>query len=170
MFSRMGVKLQEPSPPPNHSKPLQHSLAWIGRNFAKGILTALAAVLVSAVVALLVTDQQTPASKVAESSHRTPSLQITRIDSWPNGVSAWTVIFASEATKGLAESAVDKAKRVPSRGLNLGVLYSSNYMSLRPGYWVAFAGQFDSVDEAQAAVERYQSQFPTAYQRFIEQR
>jgi predicted trehalose synthase len=79
------------------------------------------------------------------------------------------VIIASEASKGLAESAVEKAKRIASPGLNIGVLRSNDYASLRPGYWVAFAGQFDSVEEAQQAAARYQRQFPSAYQRFIEQ-
>lgn len=79
------------------------------------------------------------------------------------------MVLASEASKGLAESAVEKAKRIASHGLNIGVLHSNDYASLRPGYWVAFAGQFDSVDEAQQAADRYRSQFPTSYQRFIEQ-
>ena len=73
-------------------------------------------------------------------------------------------------TKGLAEAAVEKAKRVPSRGLNIGILHSNDYVSLQPGYWVAFAGQFDSVDEAQQTADRYRDQFPSTYQRFIEQR
>lgn len=79
------------------------------------------------------------------------------------------MVLASEATKGLAKSAVEKAKRIASHGLNIGVIHSIDYASLRPGFWVAFAGQFDSVDEAQRAADRYRSQFPTAYQRFIEQ-
>lgn len=90
-------------------------------------------------------------------------------DSWPDGESAWTVILASELTRGGAETAINRARRIPDRGLSLGVLNSDDYSSLRSGYWVAFAGQFASVEEAQAAANRYRPEFPTAYQRFIEE-
>ena len=89
---------------------------------------------------------------------------------FPDGVTARTVILASEETKGLAEIAVAKAKRIASRGLNVGILYSSDYASLSPGYWVAFAGQFDSPEEAQLAVDRYRSQFPSAFQKLVEEK
>lgn len=91
-------------------------------------------------------------------------------DNWPDGKSAWTVILASERTHGKAEAAVEQAKRVPSGGLGLGVLHSDDYASLRSGYWVAFAGQFDSAIEAQRAADRYRRLFPTTYQRFIEEK
>lgn len=86
---------------------------------------------------------------------------------WPREKSAWTVILASEATRGLAEAAVERAGQIPNKGIALGVLHSNDYSSLRPGYWVAFAGQFNDVAEAQAMVGRYRSEFPTAYQRFV---
>jgi hypothetical protein len=143
------------------------ALAWVGENFFKSVLAALATVLVSAGVALLVNQEDTSSQGKTPPRDQHPPV---RFDSWPDGVSAWTVVLASEATRGLAESAVEKAKRVSSRGLNIGVLHSSDYASLRAGYWVTFAGQFDSVDEAQQAAERYRGQFPSAYQRFIEQR
>ena len=148
---------------------MRRALGWIGRNFAHGVLTAIAALVVSAAVAwaaLLISDEEAASKRNPPSS---ASRNRVRFDSWPDGVSAWTVIIASEASKGLAESAVEKAKRIASPGLNIGVLRSNDYASLRPGYWVAFAGQFDSVEEAQQAAARYQRQFPSAYQRFIEQ-
>jgi hypothetical protein len=80
------------------------------------------------------------------------------------------VVLASAPTHGQAESAIAWARRVPSHGLNLGVLYSSDYVDLVPGYWVAFAGQFDDVEEAQSEAERYRGQFSTTYQRFIEEK
>jgi ribulose bisphosphate carboxylase small subunit len=147
---------------------LGRTFAWLGKNFVKGILTALAAILVSGGIAVLM-NEENATSKRKELLHPVKSHH-ARFDSWPDEVNAWTVVLASEASKGLAESAVEKAKRVASRGLNIGVLYSSDYSSLRPGYWVAFAGQFDSVEEAQQAAERYRSQFPSTYQRFVEQR
>ena len=149
----------------------EKAFRWLGENFAAGIVGAFAALAVSAMIAFVVADNSSDADQVtaAAKQPRTPHRFILS-DSWPDGVNAWTVVLASEVTKGLAEAAVEKAKRVPSRGLNIGILHSDDYVSLRPGYWVAFAGQFDSVDEAQQAADRYRDQFPSSYQRFIEQR
>jgi hypothetical protein len=166
----MGVDLRGSPKEQRRGPSIRGIFGWVGRNFAKGILTALAALVVSLGVAVFVTDKQAPKRNAAASLHRRVSPSFVRFDSWPDGVSAWTVVVASEATRGMAESAVEKAKRIASRGLNIGVLHSNDYASLRPGYWVAFAGQFDSVDEAQQAADRYRSQFPSAYQRFVEQR
>lgn len=127
--------------------------------------------MLSAVIAFVVADKQ-PSEQQAAAAGKHPKTphRYLRSDSWPDGVNAWTVVLASEATRGLAEAAVEKAKRVASRGLNIGVLHSDDYVSLRPGYWIAFAGQFDSVDEAQQAADRYRGQFPSTYQRFVEER
>jgi len=149
----------------------EKAFRWLGENFAAGIVGAFAALAVSAVIAFVVTDHSSDPAQVAAAVKKPRgSHRFIRSDSWPDRVNAWTVVLASEVTKGLAEAAVEKAKRVASRGLNIGVLHSNDYVSLRPGYWVAFAGQFDSVDEAQQAAERYRGQFPSTYQRFIEQR
>jgi len=145
---------------------LRRALDWTGENFAKAVFGALATTLVSAAIAYFVAEDHASSGHKASSHVRHDQV---RFDSWPDDVSAWTVVLASEATKGLAKSAVEKAKRIASHGLNIGVIHSNDYASLRPGFWVAFAGQFDSVDEAQRAADRYRSQFPTAYQRFIEQ-
>lgn len=83
-------------------------------------------------------------------------------------MNAWTVVLASEATRSLAELAVEKAEVIEGQGMKVGVLHSDDYSSLRAGYWVAFVGQFDSADEAEAAALRYRGQFPTAYPRFVE--
>ncbi|HEX6780842.1 MAG TPA: hypothetical protein VF125_02295 [Solirubrobacterales bacterium] len=149
----------------------EKAFRWLGENFAAGIVGAFAALAVSAAIAFLLADKASEGDQVTAATKR-PRAQRSFIhaDSWPDRVSAWTVVLASEATRGLAEAAVEKAKRVPSRGLNIGILHSDDYVSLRPGFWVAFAGQYDSVDEAQQAAERYRGQFPSTYQRFIEQR
>lgn len=144
---------------------IRRVFAWIGENFAKGAIAALAAVAVGALIALVFADHGKHRTVDATIGHKA-----LRNDGWPNGKSARTVILASAPTKGQAEAVVDEAKRIPSRGLSLGILHSDNYASLEPGYWVAFAGEFDSADEAQRAVERYRREFPTAYQRFIEEK
>jgi hypothetical protein len=125
---------------------------WLGEHISAAIVSFLVALLLAYLISILVHHSDTGK------------------DGWPDGKSAWTVILASEQTRGQAESAVEQAKRVPSEGLSLGVLHSNDYASLRPGYWVAFAGQFDSATDAQRAAERYRRQFPTTYQRFIEEK
>ena len=61
-----------------------------------------------------------------------------------------------------------KAREANSRGIDAGVLHSNNYSSLNPGYWVVFAGQYDSVDAARNKAEEYQGQgFAQAYPRLV---
>lgn len=57
----------------------------------------------------------------------------------------WTVIVASTPGRAAAEQAAD---RLRARGLPGDVLYSSDYSSLTPGYWVAFSGRFASEGRA----------------------
>jgi hypothetical protein len=48
------------------------------------------------------------------------------------------------------------------------VLFSSDYSSLRPGWWAVFSGVYDSDAEARAALPRAQSSgFPSAYPRRV---
>jgi hypothetical protein len=71
-----------------------------------------------------------------------------RADDWQDHRSAWTVILALRSTRGQAEAAVEYARRIPTRGMSLGVLDSNDY-NLEPNYWVAFIGQFDTPREAE---------------------
>lgn len=151
----------------DHRPRFRNPLAWLGDHLFGAILSALVAL---ALGAIFVTQSSTTRSAAPA---KTPPKHVAgrvHVDSWPDGVNAWTVVLASASTRGLAESALNEARRVPSRGLNLGVLRSDDYVDLRPGYWVAFAGQFDEVGEAQAEAERYRGLFPSTYQRFIEEK
>ena len=49
----------------------------------------------------------------------------------------------------------------------VGVLDSSRYASLHPGYYVVFTGVFESEPEAASALQRARAVFPAAYQREI---
>jgi hypothetical protein len=65
-------------------------------------------------------------------------------------------------------SADSKARQAVRRGIPAGVLNSSDYSTLNPGYWVVFAGQFDSSSEARRAAERYAAQgFGGGYPRLV---
>jgi hypothetical protein len=143
-------------------------LAWLGDHLFAAVL----AFFVAVGLGLLISNGGSGTASQAPVSSHLGKVDRGRVhlDSWPDRVSAWTVVLASAPTHGQAEAALAQARRVPSRGLNLGILYSSDYVDLVPGYWVAFAGQFDEVAEAQGAAERYRGQFATTYQRFIEER
>jgi hypothetical protein len=73
---------------------------------------------------------------------------------WPPGEDGWTIALASvPQTKG-RRAAVARAREARRRGLGpVGILDSSRYASLHPGYWVVFAGIYDSEAEATSALE-----------------
>jgi hypothetical protein len=66
------------------------------------------------------------------------------------------------------EAANEQAVRARQRGLRrVGVLDSSRYASLHPGYYVVFHGVFESEAEAASALQRARAVFANAYQREI---
>jgi hypothetical protein len=97
-----------------------------------------------------------------------PSRQTAPTD-WPEGRSDHTVVVASiPATRG-RESALRLARAAIRAGLpDVGILDSSEFASLRPGYLVVFSGFYQTVDGALAAVETAQARgYPRAYEREI---
>lgn len=87
------------------------------------------------------------------------------IREWPADTSAYTVILLSTDNRAGAEAT---ARQAAQAGIPAGVLDSSDYSSLNPGFQVVFAGEFDSVEEAQQAAERYAGLgFPGGYGRFV---
>lgn len=85
---------------------------------------------------------------------------------WPEGESAHTVILASAGSPQEAEA---KQKEAQDAGISAGILRSDDFGSLRPGYWVVFDGQFDSVEAATARAEEDRGKgFPDAYPRFVD--
>jgi hypothetical protein len=71
---------------------------------------------------------------------------------WPSGKSAFTVVLASTGGQG---QAVSKARDAVKRGIPAGVLHSDDYSSLKPGFWVVFAGQYPSSKKAEADIDKY---------------
>ena len=88
--------------------------------------------------------------------------------SWPNR-NGYTVVLNSIPTANGRSSAVAQAKQAASRGLpQVGVLVSSRYSSLHPGYYVVFSGIYSSFGPAQAAVSRARAAgYGAAYARQI---
>jgi hypothetical protein len=88
--------------------------------------------------------------------------------SWPEGTSAYTIVLASVATPHDARTVATRARGL---GRSVGVLNSSDYASLRPGYWVAFAGLFATEATARANLDAYRTAgFGDAYVRYVSDR
>lgn len=86
-----------------------------------------------------------------------------------NGFVAWrradafTIVVGTVPTDRGLGAARDRARRALHDGLrDVGVLSSSGYASLHPGYYLVFAGVYDTGDEAQAALPRSRRVFPNA--------
>jgi hypothetical protein len=85
-------------------------------------------------------------------------------DDWPGG-SGYTAILASVSSEGEARSIQTEAT---GKGLDAGVLLSSDYSSLRPGYWVVFSGFFQDAEGAEGrAAHVHELGYPEAYPRFV---
>jgi hypothetical protein len=49
----------------------------------------------------------------------------------------------------------------------VGILVSTSYAGLRPGYYVVFTGVYDSIEEAQGKLAAASARFPGAYAKQI---
>jgi hypothetical protein len=95
----------------------------------------------------------------------TPPGGTGEIASWPSGTNAYTVVLVSAKRRAQANA---KAREAISRGIDAGVLRSNEHSSLNPGYWVVFAGQYDSADEARSKLDEFASKgFPGGYPRQV---
>ena len=88
---------------------------------------------------------------------------------WPPNKDGFTVVLKSVPTsngRSQAESAANKAR---TNGLSqVGILNSSDFSSLNPGYYVTFTGIYDTESQANAALPNARSKgFPTAYAREV---
>ena len=94
-----------------------------------------------------------------------PPKQLTE---WP-ARDGYTVVLASIPARGAGlDEARSKVKTARTGGVrNVGILVSSRFSSLHPGYYVVFAGVFDSLEEAQTAANRLTGRYPNAYARQI---
>jgi hypothetical protein len=87
---------------------------------------------------------------------------------WPRGSTAYTVVLASVpagagATAAAAAAAVAAAAHLP----RVGVLESSDFTSLTPGYRVVFSGVYGTAAAAGDAAFEASARYPGAYPRLI---
>lgn len=86
---------------------------------------------------------------------------------WPAG-NGYTIVVATLPLSVGARAARAKALAALRAGLRqVGVLVSSSYPSLQPGYYVVFSGVYASLEEAQSELDTAKSSFPGAYARPI---
>jgi hypothetical protein len=87
---------------------------------------------------------------------------------WPRNQRGWTIVLLSLPQANGRSAAAAKATEARTGGLRrVGVLDSSRYASLHPGYYVVFTGVFETEAEAASALQRARAVFPAAYQREI---
>ena len=91
------------------------------------------------------------------------------LTNWPKGKSGWTLVLASLPTSAGKPAAAAKARQALRAGLpDAGVLDSSKYSSLHPGYYVVFSGIYSSIGDAQDAVSKAASSgYENAYARRV---
>ena len=87
---------------------------------------------------------------------------------WPADRRGWTIVLLSLPQSNGRDAAAAQAKKAREGGLRrVGVLDSSRYASLHPGYYVVFQGVYEDEAAASSALQRARAVFPSAYQREI---
>jgi hypothetical protein len=117
-----------------------------------------------------VTSTPTPAQQQRnEKRTHTPPKKQTTLVTWPFGRTAYTVVLSSYPSATASLKANRLARRAMSSGLtDVGILDSSRYSSLHPGYLVIFTGVYESADDAASAQQHAQRLgFGKAYTRQI---
>jgi hypothetical protein len=114
-----------------------------------------------------------PTTTLSTTSTTTTSSTTTTTSSgnvaWPAGKDGFSIFLKSVPTsegRSQADAAADRAR---ANGLTqVGVLNSSDYRSLNPGYWVTFTGIYDTESQANSGLTNARSKgFPTAYVRRV---
>ena len=98
-----------------------------------------------------------------------PTTTTGTIQFWPPGTDGFTVVLKSTPVSEGRGPAESSAQQALNAGLpEVGILDSSNFTTLNPGYYVTFTGVYDSQNEAENALPRARSSgFPTAYVREV---
>jgi hypothetical protein len=88
---------------------------------------------------------------------------------WPANQAGYTIVIESVPTSAGRSLAVARARSARRAGLpEVGVLNSSGYSSLHPGYWVVFSGIYSTPGQAEQARQAAAGKgFTAAYSRQI---
>jgi hypothetical protein len=96
----------------------------------------------------------------------TPAPNPNALAVWPDGKSGYTNVLESLPLAAGRDNALARARAAKRAGLpDVGVLASSQYSSLHPGYYVVFSGIYATQSDAGSAVSTAHAKgFPDAYQ------
>jgi len=87
---------------------------------------------------------------------------------WPTDQEGWTIAIAVLPQTAGRAPALERARRARNRSLpQVGLLDSSRYASLHPGYWLVFSGVYASEAEATSALEDARRASRTAVVRHV---
>ena len=146
---------------------------WVARAVATGVVALLG---VAAAIALTADDSGDAAVTTAIGGFATtprsqdgePPIGPSGVAEWPADEDGWTIALASIPQTSGRAVAVARARRARARGLpQVGVLDSSRYASLHPGYWIVFTGVYTSEAGATSALEEARRASRTAVVRRI---
>jgi hypothetical protein len=127
--------------------------------------TALAVTVAGAAVAVAATNGGRDSAEVVTATGGFATLPTTStlpapeagpagIVEWPVGEDGWTIVLASLPQTEGRRVAVARTRQARRKGLSpVGILDSSRYASLHPGYWIVFAGIYGSEAEATSALQ-----------------
>ena len=87
---------------------------------------------------------------------------------WPTDEDGWTIALAALPQTAGRAAALARVRTARKKGLpQVGVLDSSRYASLHPGYWIVFSGVYSSEAEATSALEDARRASGTAVVRHV---
>jgi hypothetical protein len=88
---------------------------------------------------------------------------------WPERRNGWTLVLLSVPTSAGRPAALGRAREAIRAGLSeVGVIDSSKYASLHPGYYVVFSGVYPTIGAAQDAVSKAaEAGYENAYARRV---
>ena len=118
------------------------------------------------------TSQASPRTLTALSDLAEPATTVAgrpgaRRVAWPRQ-NGYTIALALYPVADGGGAARDRAARALQAGLpQVGILLSSNFASLHPGYYVVFTGIYASRDDAEAALPAASRRFPNAAVRSV---
>lgn len=91
-----------------------------------------------------------------------------RVETWPAGTAAFTVVLAETPDETDART---RASAAVGGGLPVGVLDTDGYPTLEPGMWVLFTGRYETRAEAAEEAARYVvAGFPEAEAAYVSDR
>ncbi len=83
---------------------------------------------------------------------------------WPEGLSAYTVVLVTAGDEASARQTADEAT---AGGVEAGVLRSDDY-GLGQGFWIVYAGTYEDQDAAAAEADELGNRYPGAYSQLVD--